>query len=198
MSTRREFLRDRNETRDSIDEKFLTWLWEAGFLPITVPNGLSKEIEVFLSALPFAGFVLSGGNDLGEFPERDETETHILNFASSNMLPVLGICRGMQMMLSYYDVKLVEVKNHVKTQHKISSQDLNLNGKIVNSYHRFGVKDPGEKFFTLAVADDEVVEAIKHRAMPWEGWMWHPEREETFKAYDVMRLKDIFNNKDDF
>jgi putative glutamine amidotransferase len=29
--------------------------------------------------------------------------------------------------------------------------------------------------------------------MPWEGWMWHPEREEVFNPKDLQRIRDLFN-----
>jgi GMP synthase-like glutamine amidotransferase len=44
----------------------------------------------------------------------------------------------------------------------------------------------------LARSEDGEIEAIRHDEFPWEGWMWHPEREERFDARDVNRLKKLF------
>ena len=66
---------------------------------------------------------------------RDKTEISIINFAQSNNLPLLGICRGMQMIGNWFGVKLHLVKNHNKTRHKVY-------GKIkkeVNSFHSYSL-----------------------------------------------------------
>ena len=46
--------------------------------------------------------VLTGGNDLaalgGDAPERDATENALLDAAESRRLPVIGVCRGMQVI----------------------------------------------------------------------------------------------------
>ena len=37
-----------------------------------------------------------------------------------------------------------------------------------------------------------VIEAIRHATLPWEGWMWHPEREPVLHRQDIERLKALF------
>ena len=36
-------------------------------------------------------------------------------------------------------------------------------------------------------------EAIRHDYLPWEGWMWHPEREKTFLMRDINRFKALLS-----
>jgi putative glutamine amidotransferase len=43
---------------------------------------------------------------------------------------------------------------------------------------------------------DGVIEAIRHEQFPWEGWMWHPEREEVFNMIDTLRMKRLLGEKD--
>jgi putative glutamine amidotransferase len=43
-----------------------------------------------------------------------------------------------------------------------------------------------------AQAEDGEIESIKHSALQWEGWMWHPERETPFNPIDIDRLKALF------
>jgi putative glutamine amidotransferase len=44
----------------------------------------------------------------------------------------------------------------------------------------------------IARSEDGSIEAIRHTSLLWEGWMWHPEREETFASHDIRRLKMLF------
>ena len=35
------------------------------------------------------------------------------------------------------------------------------------------------------------IEAMRHGTLPWEGWMWHPEREANFSPRDLARMKAL-------
>jgi putative glutamine amidotransferase len=134
--------------------------------------------------------VLSGGNDIGTCQERDLTESRLLDYAKTNRLPALGICRGMQMMGAWSGVKLKSVTGHVRTRHS-------LRGEVcanVNSFHDLALVDCPPDFVVIARSEDGSIEAIRHTSLLWEGWMWHPEREETFAAHDLGRLKMLFGD----
>ena len=49
------------------------------------------------------------------------------------------------------------------------------------------------KFKILVKAKDGVMEAIAHKELPWEAWMWHPEREIVFIKNDHERFKRLMN-----
>ena len=133
--------------------------------------------------------VLTGGNDIGIYNVRDELEMKLIDHCSKNKIPVLGICRGMQVLAAWTGTGLVRVSGHVGERHE-------LNGIIqgsVNSFHNFSIAQCPPNFEVIARSSDEEIEAIKHYQLPWEGWMWHPEREQVFDARDLQRLKELFN-----
>lgn len=204
ISQRVDYLESRNEWRDTLDQRMNDWVTEAGFIPIPVPNSLvdvslpgdsQPMLERWLDSLHIDALVLSGGNDIGEVPIRDLTENTLLSWAEKNSKPVLGICRGMQMLGVYADGKLIEVEGHVRTRHQL--QFNNLNGEkfveSVNSYHEQVLENCPDSYKVLAKSDDGNLEAMKHKNLPWEAWMFHPEREIVFAKNFQKRFKDLVN-----
>ncbi|XDZ65392.1 gamma-glutamyl-gamma-aminobutyrate hydrolase family protein [Alphaproteobacteria bacterium LSUCC0684] len=188
VSQRVDSFSDRNETRDALDQRLIEWLTRCGYVPVPVPNGLGDSIRGWLMTLRPSALVLSGGNDIGQYPERDETELALLSYAKELTLPVLGICRGMQMMAHWAGATFHRVSGHVRTRHQLSGEI----STEVNSYHNYSLTDCPSDFEVMARSEDGEIEAIRHRVLPWEGWMWHPEREDHFVADDNYRIKALF------
>ncbi len=105
-------------------------------------------------------------------PARDATERYLLSWAEKNLVPVLGICRGMQMMGVWAGGSLKRMAGQV-TRHLLQGEVVGE----VNSFHDFSLSGCPLGFEVVARSEDGEIEAIRHTDLPWEGWMWHPERE---------------------
>jgi gamma-glutamyl-gamma-aminobutyrate hydrolase PuuD len=194
ITQRIDWIESHQEYRESIDRRLIKLIRECGFLPVPLPNFDSSQIQApglcgeVLNTLSPDGILLSGGNDLLQFPNRDQTEDLVLNFARENRLPVLGICRGMQVLAVRNGAQLKKVQNHVRTNHIVTGV---INRKV-NSYHSYSITICPDDYSILARSEDGNIEAIRHNYLPWEGWMWHPERERELSQSDIQNIKRVF------
>lgn len=188
----------RGETRDALDQAIVDFLAAAGCLTIPVPNSLDRSgasrdaageyLTAWLTSVAPDAVLLSGGNDIGQHPERDATEDRLLRYAEQRRSPVLGFCRGMQMLAHRAGTGLISVEGHVRTRHIVHG----LISAEVNSFHDMALAGCPDGYQVLARSADGQIEAIGHTVLPWEGWMWHPEREVPFSESDLHRARMIF------
>jgi putative glutamine amidotransferase len=180
------------ERRDCLDQAWTKFLAACGLLPVLLPN-VTEAALALCEVAGIAGLVLTGGNDLavlgGDAPERDAVENALLDWAERRGLPVLGVCRGMQVIQQRFAIPLRRVEGHVAGR-----QVIRIDGQPqeVNSYHHFAALDSRPPLDVWAVADDGVVKAIRHSAQPITGIMWHPERSVPFSPADVALFRRIF------
>ena len=199
LSMRVDVIENRSEIRDSIDQKLINFLSQSGFQSNLIPNQIFEDstnskksldnLYMWLNSIGVQGIVLSGGNNIGQFPQRDKTEYALLNYAFKKQIPVLGICRGMQVLANWSGVGLISIEGRIGNR-------IDLNGEInqnVNCYYEFVIANCPLNFKILARCNQGTIQAISHLKLPWEGWMWHPERESPFKQYDINRFKQLFN-----
>jgi len=180
---------NRGEFRDSLDQKMVDFVANCDAMLIPVPNFLNKHNMLFpwLNHISPNGIILSGGEDIGSCLNRDDTEETLLRYCESKRLPLLGICRGAQVIGVRAGSKIKKVKGHVAVRHRIKGE---ITGEV-NSFHSNVLTKKPKDFSIIARSIDNEIEAIRHNYLPWEGWMWHPEREMESSTRDINRLKAL-------
>lgn len=194
--------KDYTEKRDAISQDWTTFLDGMDILPVFIPNTLSN-LSSFLENMKLDGIILSGGDNIGDHPERDKTEKEIISFGIKNEIPIFGVCRGMQVVNKYFGGKIVRIVNseHVGKPHKITftnkvfSPVLQTSSVEVNSYHHNVITNEGlgTDLVPFALSADDTIEGFYHRLLPIEGVMWHPERDQN--RYNKIILTKFFQEK---
>lgn len=191
-------------------------------LPVTDDHSL---IEPLLSRVD--GVIITGGADVnpllyGEEPcpqqgsfssERDRCDILVIRAACRMHKPILGICRGIQVLnvafggTLYQDVSLMDgacIKHYQEADSACAShtvvfpQKSRLNqlwgGSIqTNSFHHQAVRKLGEGFKAVAFAKDGVAEAIEKTGGAFIlGVQWHPELMAAAGNHDMQKLFALF------
>lgn len=190
VTQRVELIEAIGERRDALSQEWTSLAETCGFIPLLLPNHLPAVRELLEVRKP-DGFILTGGNDLvsygGDAPERDETEKFLIHYSINQKIPLLGVCRGMQMLLNEFGTMLQKVEDHIRVEHLLS------NGDNVNSFHSWGAVECQNPLIPEAWSSDGVLEAVAHRDHPWiRGIMWHPERYHPMRERDILFIKEVF------
>lgn len=181
-----------------------------------------KEIQLY------DGLLLCGGGDInpqwyGEEdvnshqidPVREYSDFRLICRFIAERKPILGICRGMQVLNVAFGGTLIQDlgegnlshqgKGSADRYHGVRTIERSLMGQlygantIVNSYHHQAVDRIGQGFCVTMKSKDGVAEALEHTHLPIFAVQWHPERiplqdgnadgDAIFRAYAAMIQK---------
>jgi len=188
----------------------------AGGRPLLVPPS-DDAVEETIAVLD--GLLLSGGNDVapdsygadahpetnGTRPERDRAELALLEAALARDLPVLAVCRGVQVLNVARGGDLVQHlpdevghERHRAVKGKFSEHPVRVQGGSrlgaalgaeahVKSHHHQGVGRVGEGLREVAWADDGTIEGLEDPRRRFAvGVLWHPEAGEDTKLFEAL------------
>jgi N5-(cytidine 5'-diphosphoramidyl)-L-glutamine hydrolase len=182
LSMRTVEARETGEPQSALATDWIHWLDAVGMRPILVPNGLNDPVA-FLDEMTPDLIVLTGGGERGQSPERDRVEELFLQHAIETASPLLGVCRGLQVINEIIGGHQQSVAGHVAVRHEViikpSWQNIYGPSVTVNSYHDLGIPAGALADDLIVAATDEAgnVEAAYHKTLPIACVMWHPERE---------------------
>ena len=187
-------------TSEKYFDRYAKFISEADGTPqrITSPEELDN----------YEVLVLSGGGDMGvksgaygdqteDLPiggvndDRDDLEKKLLDRAFERKMPVLGICRGMQVMNVFLggtlwpDIGQGGFNGEIHREGEGGEPPIGdiphwteMEGKEfeVTSHHHQGVRQLGKNLQVISKSSDGMIEAVKHETLPWFAVQWHPER----------------------
>jgi len=190
---------------------------EAGGRPLLVPPS-DDGVEETLDALD--GIVFSGGSDLdpdhygaephpetfGIHAERDRSELELMRAALDRDMPVLGICRGIQVFNiargGNLHQHLPDLVGHEGHKHNPPGQFIDHDVEIepntrlaeilgarhnVKSHHHQGLDAVGDGLRVSAHAEDGSIEGIEDPSRRFAlGVLWHPEAGEDRKLFEAL------------
>ena len=189
VSTRLSSANGYEEERDSISRDWINLFSKLSLNNyILLPNIEADLLTEYCDYHSVIGFLFTGGDMIGEDPKRDKVEFTALHLARERSLKVLGICRGMQIISSFFGGTLKSVNGHLATRHKINDRY----SRYVNSYHSYAIEKLPECFNVVYRSNDNSIESISHKTLPWDGCMWHPERDESIHPKDKEMMKSLF------
>lgn len=185
------------EKRDSLAQDWSKFMLEV--FPeeqwLSIPN-IGIKASDYARKWALNAFIFSGGENVGASASRDLTEFTLLDYALKNNFPVLGVCRGLQLIYSRFGGKVELQNSDFGVMHRATTHDILIDKKLmsVNSYHDNKLIEntlPNE-FKVLAICNqDKSIEAVTCRNIL--GIMWHPEREFRVQQWEVELIKNFLN-----
>lgn len=200
---------------------------QAGGIPLIIPISDPEVAERYLTLVD--GLLLTGGQDvspqlyneeprhvMGETsPERDASELALIKSAIALKKPMLGVCRGMQLLnvalggSLYQDLHTdadIAIQHVQKSQPDCPTHSIKIEPEShlaslitydnhVNSIHHQAVKQLGEGFSATAWSLDGIIEAIERidEQMSIIGVQWHPELSFTKQPESLALFTDLIN-----
>lgn len=209
--------------RVNLTNAYVDAIEKAGGVPIVVPVNTNKEnIKAQVSTMD--GIIISGGDDVNpnlykEEPVRelgyinpviDEFDIEVIKVALEMNKPILGICRGLQVLnvalggSLYQDLKYIKgshIKHNQETKTYLGTHYIDIKENsilkeiikekvLVNSYHHQSVKTLGNNLKVIAYSNDGIIEAVQKENEKFVlGVQWHPELMVDYSEYMLNLFK---------
>lgn len=203
---------------DYLENDMARYLASSDVMPVLIPDLDEDILARYMDEMD--GLILQGGADLapetyGEEPigrwlgdrKRDVYEIRLIELALARNLPILGICRGMQLLNAFYGGTLYQdlgtqinptivhrdavqydaIHHSVEhTKGSLLAEVYETQTMLVNSVHHQGVKILGKDLVVESICPDkDLIEAFRYRDVHAQFvWavQWHPEFNHSLKG----------------
>lgn len=213
-----------------IPRAFLKLCYENDVLPIPLPYLASSQVlKRVLTAID--GVIISGGADVNPHLyheknyaahisstswQRDQLEKQVVKMAQELKKPILGTCRGMQIInvscggtlyqdldyqlpnrksrIEHIQTKAPDMPSHLIKIARTSKlyQTIGHSTLAVNSFHHQAVKKLGQGLKISAIAPDGVIEGLESINGLIEATQWHPEEMASNNPLQMKIFRDFF------
>ena len=182
-----------------LDHDLNIFLRELGFshIPIVLRNN-NVDFKILKKS---SGLILAGGGDLYKYKKnkvnkiRDNYEKKLFKYYYKKNKPILAICRGFQLIVDIYGIKLERINNHVRKFHSLKinrSKYIKDKSLKVNSYHNYCIRDLPKNFIKISNTKDGSIEIAEHKSKKILCLMFHPERKMKSKKNILKSIKNFF------
>lgn len=172
-----------------INQRFVDWVNSHPDMMACVMSYDDKYIDYLASTEDDVAVVLPGGMDIGDYPDRDEFESKLVQACLDNEIPLFGICKGMQIVNHVLGGTLKRVEGHWQTHvehattHRVVLEDGWFFDYLIqrrvgaNSFHNWALDGLGEGIEVCGWSEGEegiVPECIRVAGKPVIAVQWHP------------------------
>ncbi len=195
-----------------VNEDYIKFVKRYNLIPLIIPfNDIDEKILSLCDC-----FLIPGGNDIDAKyyhrknhpdsilvdPLVDQLDFKILDYAVKNKRPVLGICRGLQVINVYFGGSLVQhikskihenaLNHHLKINDSSYFKNLFSKPYIINSFHHQKIDKLGNNLIVEGTCK-MAIELITHRSLPIIACQYHLEKIDDNNTDQVMKyfLKSI-------
>ena len=216
--------------RDYINNDYTSSIEKVGGIPLILPITSEREaVKYYISCID--GLILSGGHDVdpafykeellpeSEMPhrKRDTFDMLLIEYALIKGIPILGICRGMQVLNVYFggslyqdlkynkDIYLKHMQNYFPGEpvHRVKIDRSSVLAGLydeeiwVNSYHHQQVKEVGKGLRVTGWSADMGAELIEYATKEKfiVGVQWHPEMMCAAGSMEMEKIFEFFYNR---
>ena len=193
------YLKSDLDDLDKVSHFYTRFISENGGMPIIAPSvkSLASDYVALCDAVLMIGGVndvspslynqeINGASDCNL--DQDLFELEIIKQAIFQRKPLLGICRGMQLINVYFGGSLIQHLDSSKLHLQYAKQEdyvhtVNISNSRffsdqmikVNSVHHQACNKLGNNLVQIGLSDDGLIEAFEHDSLPILGVEWHPE-----------------------
>ncbi len=209
-------------TYNRVNKNYFDAVLKSGAYPFMLPNADYETLKEMMKEMD--GLIITGGVDIHPSLyneeityakdcniEDDLNDLRLIKICLELNKPILGICRGLQIINVYFKGTLYQDLNKEGLTETIHDQELNKNGFIytadfkdgsvmhdifqnqyhINSFHHQAIKKLGNGLDVTGISEDNVIEAVelKNKILAVQ---WHPEQLISNEKH--LNLFKVFNN----